>query len=132
MNSLAGNISTIEENGNLCVIKVASGEISLKIIVIESQSGSGYLRIGNEITCVFKEAEVIIGKGDNTRISMENQWPAKVTHIEKGALLTKASMMIGERSINALITTESAHDLDLKIGDQVTAMVKASEIMIAK
>jgi molybdopterin-binding protein len=38
----------------------------------------------------------------------------------------------GENLIESVITTRSAQELKLKKGDQVTAVVKATEVMISK
>jgi molybdopterin-binding protein len=35
-------------------------------------------------------------------------------------------------SIVSLITSDAANDLELKVGDKVTAIVKATEVLIAK
>jgi molybdopterin-binding protein len=35
-------------------------------------------------------------------------------------------------TITSVITKEAVEDLDIKVGDEVTAIVKSTEIMIAK
>ncbi|MEM2961369.1 MAG: TOBE domain-containing protein [Candidatus Bathyarchaeia archaeon] len=35
-------------------------------------------------------------------------------------------------TVTALISTEAAEDLDIKVNDEVEAVIKATEVMIAK
>lgn len=67
------------------------------------------------------------------KISARNQLKGKVTHIEKNGLMAKVKVEIAvPATVTALISKEAAEDLGLKIGDQVEAIVKATEVMIAK
>ena len=57
----------------------------------------------------------------------------KVTHVEKNGLMAKVKVEItAPASVTALISKEAAEDLGIKVGDQVEAVVKATEVMIAK
>jgi len=67
------------------------------------------------------------------KISARNQLKGKVTHLEKNGLMAKVKVEITvPAAVTALISKEAAEDLGLKIGDQVEAIVKATEVMIAK
>jgi len=67
------------------------------------------------------------------KISARNQLKGKVTHLEKNGLMAKVKVEITvPTTVTALISKEAAEDLGLKIGDQVEAIVKATEVMIAK
>jgi len=50
--------------------------------------------------------------------------------IAKGEAATKVSLQVGDDHVVALITTESAEELGLEVGQQVTALVKATDMMI--
>ena len=67
------------------------------------------------------------------KISARNQLKGKVTLLEKNGLMAKVKVEITvPATVTALISKEAAEDLGLKIGDQVEAIVKATEVMIAK
>jgi len=67
------------------------------------------------------------------KISARNQLKGKVTQLEKNGLMAKIKVEItAPATVTALISKEAAEDLGLKIGDQVEAIVKATEVMIAK
>ena len=50
--------------------------------------------------------------------------------IVKGEAATKVSLQVGDDHVVALITTESADELGLEVGQRVTALVKATDMMI--
>ncbi len=66
------------------------------------------------------------------KISARNQMKGKVLDIEKGDIVAKIKIQIEPATITAVITKEAADVLDIKKNDQVTAIVKATEVMIAK
>jgi len=67
------------------------------------------------------------------KTSARNQFPGKVLSVEKGAVGAVVKMRTdGPCTITAFITKEAVEDLKLKKGDDVSAIVKSTEVMIAK
>jgi molybdopterin-binding protein len=67
------------------------------------------------------------------KLSARNQIKGKITVVEKGAVMAKVKIDIGGgNSITSLISKESVDDLALKAGDDVTAIIKSTEVMIGK
>ncbi|MDP2662404.1 MAG: TOBE domain-containing protein [Dehalococcoidia bacterium] len=65
-------------------------------------------------------------------ISARNQLPAIVKSIKLGNVMAEVVMSVGNYEIVAAITRSSVDRLGLKEGDKVTAMIKATEVMVAK
>jgi molybdopterin-binding protein len=65
-------------------------------------------------------------------LSARNQLPGTVTSVKLGAVVAEVRIAIGDVEIVSVITRESAEHLGLKAGDRVTAVVKATEVMVAK
>ncbi|HEX78661.1 MAG TPA: TOBE domain-containing protein [Dehalococcoidia bacterium] len=65
-------------------------------------------------------------------ISARNKLPGVVKEIKSGAILAEVTISVGDNDITAIITKGSADQLDLKVGDRVYAIVKATEVMIGK
>ncbi len=65
-------------------------------------------------------------------ISARNQLPATVKSIKLGNVMAEVVMSVGDYELVAAITRSSVERLGLKEGDRVTAMVKATEVMVAK
>jgi molybdopterin-binding protein len=67
------------------------------------------------------------------KLSARNQFKGTVVFVEKGEITAKVKIMVQVPiTVTAVITKESVEDLEIKEGDEVTANVKSTEIMIAK
>ena len=64
------------------------------------------------------------------KMSARNRLPGTVTEVVKGEAATRVSLQVGDNHMVSLITTESAEELGLEVGSQVTALVKATDVMI--
>jgi len=67
------------------------------------------------------------------QLSTRNQLKGTIKEIKKGPVSTEVTIDIGGQSmVVASITTGSADSMDLKVGDDVSALVKASSVMVMK
>lgn len=67
------------------------------------------------------------------RISARNQLRGKVVSVKLGSIMAEVVVELpdGQQIVSA-ITRSSAESLELKAGDQVGAVIKSTEVMIAK
>ncbi len=63
-------------------------------------------------------------------LSTRNRLPGTVTEIVKGEAAARVSIQVGDNHMVALITAESAEELSLEVGKEVTALVKATDVML--
>jgi molybdate transport system regulatory protein len=76
-----------------------------------------------------KESEKVISR----KISARNHLKGKVTHLKKDGIIALVKVKVTEPAeISALISCESVEDLKIKVGDEVEAVIKATEVVIAK
>ncbi|HEX4159331.1 MAG TPA: TOBE domain-containing protein [Rhizomicrobium sp.] len=67
------------------------------------------------------------------KLSARNQIRGKVSSVQKGQTTAHVRLDIGNGVIiTASITNEAVDELDLKPGDEAIAVIKASDVMIAK
>ena len=67
------------------------------------------------------------------QLSARNQLEGKITNVEKGTVMANIKIEISEPGvITAVITKESAEKLGLSEGDDVTAIIKSTEVIIGK
>ncbi len=67
------------------------------------------------------------------KISARNRLRGKVVAVEKETITAKVKIKItSPATVTALVSREAVEDLDIKVGDKVQAVVKATEVMIAK
>jgi molybdopterin-binding protein len=67
------------------------------------------------------------------KLSARNQLEGIVTAVEKGQTTARVKIDIGHGLIiTSSITNEAVDDLDLKVGDKATAVIKASDVLVGK
>ena len=64
-------------------------------------------------------------------ISARNQLPGVVTSIKLGGVMAEVVVAVGEHEIVSVVTRQSVEDLGLAEGDEVTAIIKSTEVMLA-
>ena len=64
------------------------------------------------------------------QISTRNRLPGRVTEVVKGEAAARVTIQVGDNNMVALITRESADELGLEPGKEVTALVKATDVML--
>jgi len=65
-------------------------------------------------------------------VSARNQLKGEITDIVLGTVMAHISIRVGENVIESVITRRSVDDLQLKKGDEVTAIIKATEVLVSK
>jgi len=65
-------------------------------------------------------------------ISARNKIKGTIEEITLGSVMAKVKINIGVNVISSVVTIESVTDLGLKVGDEVYAIVKSTEVMIGK
>ena len=64
------------------------------------------------------------------KLSPRNRLPGTITEVTKGQVAAKVSLRVGDNHMVALLTRESVEELGLEPGQEVTALVKATDVMI--
>jgi molybdate transport system regulatory protein len=109
------------------------------------KSGGGGARLtalGKSLLTEYKQVEsymdrVLSNSGSlevkGLKLSARNRFKGKVISVEKGVITAKVKVEIKMPvTVTAVITKDAVEDLDLKVGDEVEAIVKSTEVMIAK
>ncbi len=65
-------------------------------------------------------------------LSARNQLPGVVKSIKSGAVMAEVVIGVGSFEVVSLISQHSVESLKLKVGDRVTAIIKATEVMVNK
>jgi molybdopterin-binding protein len=65
------------------------------------------------------------------KLSARNQLAGTVSEIRRGEAIANVVLDVAGQRIVASITVEAVEDLGLTVGSQVTAVVKASDVIIA-
>ncbi len=67
------------------------------------------------------------------KLSARNQIPGKIVEVRRGATTAHIRIDTGHGVVvTSSITNEACDELALAVGDQVTAVIKASDVMVGK
>ncbi len=109
------------------------------------KSGGGGAKLtdlGRSLLVEYKQVESYLGtvlsnsakvEVKSLKLSARNRFKGKVVAVEKGVITAKVKVEVKMPVIvTAVITKDAVEDLDIKVGDEVEAIVKSTEVMIAK
>lgn len=90
------------------------------------------LEPGKSVFAIIKASDVMIGKNlKNAKLSARNILSGKVAELRDGAVNSEVSIRLpGGTILVASITRVSVNALELIPGDEVSAVVKASHVMV--
>jgi molybdate transport system regulatory protein len=66
------------------------------------------------------------------QMSARNQLAGRIKKVKVGSVMTEVVMQVGDQELVAVITSGSAKRMKLRVGDAVFAIIKATEVMVAK
>lgn len=66
------------------------------------------------------------------KLSARNALKGKVVEIATGQVIAKVKVDVGGQFITSMVSVEALDDLELKVGDQVSAIIKSTEVMLGK
>jgi molybdate transport system regulatory protein len=132
MNQLKGSIAEIHSGEGISLVKVkVSNNVICTSLVLDDSRSADWLTIGKSVNIYFKEIEVIISKWSELNISIQNRLPCIIHSLKTGEILTQADLMFNETMISSIITTNACRQLNLKVDEQVTALIKTNEINLS-
>jgi molybdopterin-binding protein len=65
-------------------------------------------------------------------LSARNRLEGKITELQLGGVMAHVAIKVGDNLIESVITKRSAVEMNLKVGDTVTAVIKSTEVMLEK
>ncbi len=101
-------------------------------ITLESEKRLG-LKEGDEVLFMFKAFDVLIATKDDLNTSASNDLAGVVLDVSDGVVSSEVVIEVANGiKIVAVITKESSKNLGLKKGGKVRALIKATNIIVAK
>ncbi len=112
-------------------LSLKGGDQIIAIVTNESVEALG-LREGKEAYAIIKASSVIISTdSEGVKISARNKLKGKIIKKDTGAVNTELNLEFsGGNTISAIVTNESAKEMELKVGDMACAMFKASSVIL--
>src|SRR5262245_25171912 len=133
-NRIAGTVESVRSVTVMAEVTVAVGGEHLVAVITRHSAERLGLAEGDAVTVLIKATEVMLAKGSDRleRLTTRNQVPGKVTGVQPGSVMAEVTIDAGGSEIVAAVTRASVERLGLSAGDDVVALIKATEVMIAK
>jgi molybdate transport system regulatory protein len=119
----------------------ALGEPAVVTIRGGKEQGTFLTDLGRKLLVEYETNKKVLNEavGDETswenvcfKLSARNKLPGKVINIEKSGLVSKLTIEIEPSVLTSVVTEEAVEKLNIKPGDRVYAVIKSTEVMVAK
>ncbi|ADG91715.1 TOBE domain protein [Arcobacter nitrofigilis DSM 7299] len=133
-NQLTGVIELVEQGqvNSEIYVKLNSGYTIVSVITNNAVKNLD-LKIDDIVTVIFKSSCVLITTDVSLNISARNKLQGSVENIYLGSVTAEVEIDIGNKErVIAVITASSIKNLHIKIGNSVSAIIKATDVMIGK
>jgi molybdate transport system regulatory protein len=132
-NQFSGKVVELKEGAvnDEITLEIVGGQRIVATITRDS-SDSLSLVVGAEAFALIKASSVIVvTELGEAKLSARNQLTGIVARVQVGAVNTEVSIELpGGGAIAAIVTRDSGDALDLQVGSEVTAIFKASSVII--
>lgn len=132
-NVLPGTVNRISRGAvNAEILLSLRGGESVVAVITNSSVDRLGLQAGVAAFAIIKASDVMVGKNlQNAKLSARNVLSGTVAELHEGAVNSEVDIRLpGGTILVASITKESVLVLDMKQGDAVSAVVKASHVMV--
>jgi molybdopterin-binding protein len=134
-NTWPGQISAVDLMGDRVRVRVTgtpsiTAEVPPSAVDELKLDDGGAVGLRRPVRC-FGLPTVITKERNAMQLSARNQIPARVTGITSGEAIANVALDANGVRLVASITVEAVRQLGLKEGSDVTAIIKASEVILA-
>lgn len=129
MNRIRATVTGIESSENLHRLSLSAGDQIFMVITLELADD---YTVGAPVEIRFKPVHVALAKEISGEISIANRVQATVLEMQSGKILVDMLLESNVGAFYALTTVEAVKRMRLAVGDSVTALMKASDLYLAK
>lgn len=133
-NQLVGKVDLIQQGkvNSEVYVKLKSGYTMVSVITNDAVRDLK-LQCCDEVIAFFKSSCVLVTTDITLNISARNKFQGTITNMQVGEVNAQLHINIGnDDTIMSVITLNSVRALNIKMGISVSAIIKASDVMIGK
>jgi molybdate transport system regulatory protein len=114
-------------------IQLKGGD-SVSSVITDNSVNRLELDVGKEVIAIVKASNVLLGRNiDPQAISARNILTGTISTLVPGAVNDEITIDLpGGSTITSIITSASVKRLDLAVGKEISAIIKASDVLLGK
>lgn len=129
MNTLKAIVTKIDSADNLNIVSFDYFGEKLSMMSLDLNEN---IHVGTVVELSTKSTNIAVAKEFSGSVSYSNQIKTKIIGLEKGQLLSSVKLQLNDSVLESIITLNSLKKMDLKVGDEILAFIKASDLSILK
>ncbi|RLA69656.1 MAG: transporter [Epsilonproteobacteria bacterium] len=129
MNLTPALITKIQCVDNITVVSFEAAHHAMRMMSLELNDS---LHVGSKVILGVKATNIALAKEISGLLSISNQLKVTIKQINMGSLLCSIKFKFEDQIWESIITRDSAMRMELKAGDEMTALVKSSELSIVE
>lgn len=126
MNQIVANVTRIDTIDNLNIVEFEFQTTKLKMMSLDLSN----ITVGQKVVLSVKPTHIAVAKELSGMLSYSNQLVTTISKIEMGELLCTITTEIFNSPLQSIITADSARRMNLQLKDEITLLIKASDLSI--
>ena len=128
MNTIKASITEIKRHQNVSALSFDALGSTMNMVALELDDT---LQIGREVILTAKATNISLAKEIESQMSISNQLQGVVQELTNGIILCSVKVRVQSTLLESIITQNSAVKMDIKVGDKIIVLIKASDVSIA-
>ncbi len=129
---VCGTITRVVKGDIHANVHILWKSISLSVVITRASCEDMHLSEGDPITVLIKGTDVMLAKSFSGMISARNRVSGVVKRIIQGDVVSKVFVESQDDILHAIITNTSLIEMEIREGDEITAIVKSTELILYK
>ena len=132
-NQFAGTVSHISHGVVTDEVQIRTGQnVELVATITHGSAIALGLKAGSNVIAMIKAPSVIlVTNTEGVRFSARNQLRGKISQLKTGSVNSEVTLESQGLQVVAVVTNDSAENLELAVGKTTTALFKASHVILA-
>lgn len=123
-------VATIKKINNINSLNIVEFDFFGNTLKMMSLDLSKDAQIDKKVRLAIKPTNISIAKNLSGEISLSNQIVAIIQSVENGTLLSSIILKANDTYFESIITADSSKRLNLQENEEVTILIKASDLSI--
>ncbi len=129
---VSGTITKVVKGHIHANVQILWKSIPLSVVITKASCEDMHLSEGDTITVLIKGTDVMLAKSFSGMISARNRVSGVVKQIIEGDVVSKVFVESQDEMLHAIITNTSLKEMDISEGNEITAIVKSTELILYK